>query len=661
MTAPIAIRNFSVGPLRGLIQASAENLGNLVVISGANGAGKSSLLDLLRAQRHVLAEPGTEVMFVGPHRTWRSSRLNRVSVYGFTAGSYGDLLMADAMPSFQYSVPPGLQGLQGMGRQSSSADDVQAFVKTSLVRLRDQQQALVTDAWQAQGKRVEAGTVPELFEPFARLVETLLPHLAWVGVTEATPDNIECLFRPASSTSATFDIDELSSGEKAAIALLLPLVERQVQQLIAPQQAASTIVPLTMLLDEPELHLHPLLQLQMLEYMRGIARDGIAQFILTTHSTTLLDALTDDELWLLSPAALRPQNQLGRLSTSAERLEVARTLTGSTHVLTRAKPIVFVEGEADRSGVASDARLMTLAVAAARSWALVPSRAKADVIAAVQRLRHESLDLPGMPVFGLVDADRDAPPATDHVMPWPVAMIENLLLDAGSICAALAPFGAQTGATSPAVVEALLQDLVIARADEEVQLRVRRRLPIGRVVLDLQSTSSPAAQAAAQAAEWAERVEALDLPAATTVARAEVEAVLADGHGLERFHGKRLLRGVYDGLHVQSAGISQSAFALAVAAHAAGTERVVRLTRSAVDRIRLYFPPGLPQALAAVPDPAASSLSERCAAERAAWEQGSPEPEQREDLRAALFAQALTAPEPIRQTIVSLASEIGTP
>lgn len=104
-----------------------------------------------------------------------------------------------------------------------------------------------------------------------------------------------------------------------------------------------------MLLDEPELHLHPLLQLQMLEYLREQAYQGAAQFVLTTHSTTLLDALTEKELWLLSLASLRPHNQLAQLSTSAERLEVARTLTGSTHLLTRAKPIVFVEGEGEKA------------------------------------------------------------------------------------------------------------------------------------------------------------------------------------------------------------------------------------------------------------------------------------------------------------------------
>ncbi len=164
----MAIRRFDVGGMRGLVRAEAEGLGNLVVVAGPNGAGKSSLLDLLRNERHGLAEPGTEVMFVGPHRTWRASQLNRVAVYGFGAASYGDLLKLDAMPGFQYVVPNGLQYLQNQPRQSSSADDVQAFVKTSLVRLHDRQQSLVTQTWQAQGGQVPPGSVPDLFEPFAR-------------------------------------------------------------------------------------------------------------------------------------------------------------------------------------------------------------------------------------------------------------------------------------------------------------------------------------------------------------------------------------------------------------------------------------------------------------------------------------------------------------
>jgi hypothetical protein len=96
-------------------------------------------------------------------------------------------------------------------------------VKTCLARLQDRDQSLITAAWRHQGERVAPGTVPNLFELFARLIKTLLPHLEWIGVVDTEPNNIQlCLFRPSGSSGRQFDIDELSSGEKAAIALLLP-------------------------------------------------------------------------------------------------------------------------------------------------------------------------------------------------------------------------------------------------------------------------------------------------------------------------------------------------------------------------------------------------------------------------------------------------------
>src|SRR6266851_2625401 len=109
----MAIRNFAVGPVRSLERAEANDLGNLVVLAGPNGAGKSTLLDLLRQQRAGWAEPGTTVMFVGPHRTWRSSSINKVSLYGFPMASYGALLESDNLPNWQYGPPQGMAGLQG--------------------------------------------------------------------------------------------------------------------------------------------------------------------------------------------------------------------------------------------------------------------------------------------------------------------------------------------------------------------------------------------------------------------------------------------------------------------------------------------------------------------------------------------------------------------
>jgi hypothetical protein len=69
-----------LGSLRGLAHAAADDLGNLVVISGPNGAGKSSpCLICCACSGTLVAEPGTDVMFLGPHRT-RSRRVPRAGL-----------------------------------------------------------------------------------------------------------------------------------------------------------------------------------------------------------------------------------------------------------------------------------------------------------------------------------------------------------------------------------------------------------------------------------------------------------------------------------------------------------------------------------------------------------------------------------------------------
>lgn len=658
----MAIRDFTVGPLRGMQRAEAHGLGNLVVLAGPNGAGKSTLLDLLRQQRYVCAEPGTTVMFVGPHRTWRSSALTKVSLFGYPMASYGALLESDNLPSFQYVIPNGMQGMQGAHRDSGSAEDAPAFVKTSLGRLRDKQQALVTTAWESHGGQVPPGVVPNLFLPFEQLVSGLLPHLEFAGVDDSDPNNIQVRFRHAGSLQLSFDIDQLSSGEKAAIALLLPLVERQSEQLVTPATAGAGVVPLTMLLDEPEIHLHPLLQLQVLQYLRNLAASQAAQFIISTHSTTLLDALTDDELYLVSPAALSPDNQLSRLTTSQERLEVAREITGSTHLLTRAKPIVFLEGEEERGGLSSDTRVVTSLLPVTRSWALVPGRAKHDVITSVHRLRQDGLELPGTPVFGLVDGDTDNGRVDEYVMSWPVAMVENLLLDVEAIYAVLAPFGAQTGASSLPAVQAAVDRAVRDRMEDEVRLRVQRQLPVGHLALRPDQLGDAEQVAQAESEKWLGKLAALDLPALTVTANAEVEKVQAAGTQLDRFHGKKLLRAVYRHLGVTNAGLSQAAFALLLAAHEVTQERANRLAAPALQQIRLYVPTGLPEALRGIGEQSVTEcLAVRCQEQHLAWRAGTPQAEGRVELRNEVFALARIVEGEQRRTLVELASQIGTP
>src|SRR5205085_1913806 len=98
--------------------------------------------------------------------------------------------------------------------------------------------------------------------------------------------------------------------------------------------------------DEPELHLHPLLQSGILEYLRAQTRSARVQFILATHSASLMNEATYQELYVLTPPTGDPDyNQLVQIASSEEKLALMRELCGDMQVLTACRNLICIEGE----------------------------------------------------------------------------------------------------------------------------------------------------------------------------------------------------------------------------------------------------------------------------------------------------------------------------
>lgn len=77
-------------------------------------------------------------------------------------------------------------------------------------------------------------------------------------------------------------------------------------------------------------------------------------------------------------------------------------------------------------------------------------------------MRRSELRLPGIPVFGLVDADQGNVPLPNYIIAWPVAMMENLLLDEEAIYHLIKPYPNICELRSPAAVRQSLLDLAVA-------------------------------------------------------------------------------------------------------------------------------------------------------------------------------------------------------
>lgn len=668
----MAFREFDVGPIGGLRFASARELPNLVIVAGPNGSGKSTLLHTLYTERVARAETGTRVSYLGPHRGWRKTQLGTASLSEFAPGlrSYLEL---DAVPNWRHFRPHGLDYIAaGQARDPGGLDESFSFVKAAITRLELRQQRVVRETWERQQQQLSPGDVPDLLAPLRQLVRSLLPHLD-VQLVDVTDDaNVRVLFRRIDGQAdALVEVDELSSGEKAVVGLMLPFVEDEADRLTGAA-SAETATP-TMIIDEPETHLHPTLQVLLLDYLSQLASEGTGQFILATQSPTILDA--SDNFFLLAPAAAVPDgNQLIHVSDEFGRLEAMRALTGSTHLLTRCRPIVLIEGERPASRSVSDQRLIELLVPAATGWVLVAAGGRTQVARTAQQLRAAMAEgMPGVPVFAIVDSDQGEQEDADYVIGWPVAMIENLLLDPAAIWSVLCPHRERLDLGSEQDVDAELRRLADDRRPDEVRLRVSAlQRPVSvRIRPDKAADMADAIEGARNAAnaQFDEFARDSALLEQFRAAEARVEAIASQGRELELFRGKELFRGFFDA-QAKHCGYSYPAFAFAVAQAVRGTPRLRELTTEAVRRIEQYVPADGLAAVQSASALLAGTVDEMLAAEaldagtaaRAAWDDGDAPALQPEPLRDLWLgvARAIEDQDPLlARRLRGCAAELG--
>ncbi|MCE7990046.1 MAG: hypothetical protein DYG89_53555 [Caldilinea sp. CFX5] len=116
------------------------------------------------------------------------------------------------------------------------------------------------------------------FRQFTTIINRFLANKQIVGVDRQT-----FRIQVQGANGQTYGIDQLSSGEKQ-ILLLLGEIQRRIRR--------GSIV----LIDEPELHLHPKWQRQLVRALTDFCAAFDAQLIMTTHSEEIAHAVYEHEL-----------------------------------------------------------------------------------------------------------------------------------------------------------------------------------------------------------------------------------------------------------------------------------------------------------------------------------------------------------------------------
>ena len=606
--------------------AECENVPPIMVVAGPNGVGKSTLLFCLtgRAQgpmpgpphehTKVEVERSGEILSLGPHRVWVSGAVRQASLLE------REVTFRQAMAQGQN---PHLPGLGGRERDPSSADEVPAAMKYSLAQLERRRQGAIARLVDLNKGRFPVGECPDPYQPLRTLTNQLLPHLQFDRIDFANLENVRCVWRRqlAGDQYVEVDIDQLSSGEKEVLCLLMPFIEHEAERILKSIEAGdaepSAAIPtgdVVVLVDEPELHLHPGLQIRLMDYMRSRVAQGGVQFILATHSPTLMNTANFDELYVLTPASTLGGNQLVKVASDLERLDVLRDSLGETYLATLSRSIVCVEGAvATRdSRQPSDARILALLCPETSEFVLLPTGGRSNTITTARKLREALRPAAGTSVFALVDADDEAPAAGDDwTLSLPAAEIENMLLVPGVIADYLAPHAEKlTSDLHPcdeSAVERALKEIAREHRELEVATRLRRRM---RIAVDFNGQTIQALRIELQGKLGGQGNALRSLEDFDRLARELkqwADNVIAENKELRAFSGKEILHKFYNKFLANAGFGSYSNFVYEVARHAGKDERARKEVADIARRIAYYIPARLVGLLEQLRDSIAAS------------------------------------------------------
>ena len=470
---------------------------------------------------------------------------------------------------------PGFDGISvhNSTRDAWDFDEASSYLKYAMCQIELDIQAALAERWHRDGE-VPAGAIPDVWKPMRDMVRNLLPHLHFSRIDVSNRDQIRCLWK-VHAADIEVDLDDLSSGEKAVVRLFFPLIENRIQRRVErargsdPQEENEEIC---VLLDEPELHLHPNLQLKVLDYIRVLAARDNVQFVLATHSPTIVEHATSDELFLLRPSELlgEDQNQLVRIANDEDRLAMIRDVFGSTSHVTALRPILVVEGKrAGRtSRTASDERIYSFLNDRFSQVTLLAAGGKGECRRVVARLNELLAQWsPALRAFALLDSDVDPAVEEDGVIELPVSMIENFLVDPDCIWDAMSPVRHRVPLTSRGDVETALDEILDDMHDTETSRRVKAAVGVYYFRL-----SDPIDTATEQTQEFAERLETElgeeRMQQLIEAAQREVADLAAGNQRREFFHGKSVLGRFYS-LHLHASGMSKEIFLYSCARAAA--------------------------------------------------------------------------------------------
>lgn len=267
------------------------------VLIGKNGAGKSTLLRALNAGDRP------HIKYISPER--------------------GGTLKYDP------NVDNNISSNEDWLKSTRQTNRFEQFRQQSAAQFRNLETAVLREIEKVPEKRTDQSYT---FDSILEQINKLLPAIRMVR-------NDKGGFSIQTKMGQSLDEANISSGESELIALAIEVL------VFSRQSVANKMI----LLDEPDVHLHPDLQQRFTEFVESIAVAHNLSVVIATHSTAIIGAFSKSADLQIVPIAKRDQTDFSVFSRSNICEEVLPIF--GAHPLSTAfnrAPIILVEGEDDR-------------------------------------------------------------------------------------------------------------------------------------------------------------------------------------------------------------------------------------------------------------------------------------------------------------------------
>lgn len=335
---------------------SLSMLGNTIVIAGANGSGKTRLKQAI--VQTLQGSPQMDMTIIATRDEEREEKYfnggkidikngvrnpvleNYINSRKYGSGKYvGSLVQIDSSRSVQALAYGKVNWLGGDPDDSDSPSNF--YFNSFTNRWQDfvnyiHQKSAARDKKLAEVMKEDPSLLgsailkkhPDPLQKYKDIFSSILPNKTLLDINPAAPGE----FRFSDQTGQQLPFGALSSGEQEVIKVLFDVARKEIRH--------SVII-----VDEPELHLHPTLTFKLIETLKSIG-DHTNQFIFLTHSPDIISTYySTGDVYFIDQKD-NGGNQAHRLSDlDHEHKEVASLVGQNLGMFAIGKKLVFVEGE----------------------------------------------------------------------------------------------------------------------------------------------------------------------------------------------------------------------------------------------------------------------------------------------------------------------------